>query len=259
MRTQVVRGKRLRATQVDRCGLPQAGDGASIVTKGFVTVRFANVWKDAEDLEQTNADGENCVSDRTPPELKWTTVEVVFCDVDVELFHFFTGNTMILDYDDNPVGFWQDKQVNTEFGAALELWSGTGGADCEEPTDDSVLEGTAAIRKYGYWVAPAVIEATLGDIELGASVATFTLTGRAVSAPMWGKGPYDVVAQDGDNTPGRLLTPIGKNRPWGMLTTSVEPPAVTDGVAALELPSPYYGEAAGGYATAGSSGDKSPY
>lgn len=241
MGIKVVRGKRLRATRVDRCGLPLAGESATLVTKGFVSLKFANVWKDAEDLEQANADGENCVTDRTAPELKWTTVEGVFCDVDIELFNFLTGNTMILDYAQKPSGFWQDKTVNTEIGAALELWSGTAGDDCADPIDDSALEASAAARTYGYWLAPAVVEATLGDIELGASVATFTLSGRAISAPMWGKGPYDVVAQDALNTAGRLLKPIGKNRPWGMMATTIEPPAVTDGAVPLVLPTPYFG------------------
>lgn len=241
MGTKVVRGKRLRATTVDRCGFPLVGPKAQLVTKGFVSMKFANVWKDASDLEQENADGELCVADRTAPQLKWATVEGVFCDVDVELFHMFTGNKLILDYADKPTGFIQGKSVNTEVGVALELWSGTAGDDCEVPVDDSVLTQGAGIRKYGYWAAFAVIEATLGDIEIGASVATFTLSGRAVSAPMWGRGPYDVVAQDEDNTPGRLLEPIGKDEPWLMDTVTIAPPAVTNGAAPLlTLPTPYY-------------------
>lgn len=237
---KVARGKRLRATRVDRCGLPQAGENAQLVTKGFVSLKFANQWKDGEDLEQANADGEICVNDRTAPQLKYTQVDGVFCEVDIELFNMFTGNTMILDGQQKPVGFWQDKTVNTEIGVALELWSGTAGSDCVEPVDDSVLTPGASTREYGYWLAPAIVEATIGDIEIGASVATFTLSGRAVSAPMWGKGPYNVIGSGTAGAPGRLYTPIGKDRPWGFMRTNVAPPAVTDGAQELTLPTPYF-------------------
>lgn len=240
MGTPVVRGKRLRVIKTDRCGFPQAGPKNQVVTKGFSSIKFANNWKDGEDLEQTNADGENCVSDRTAPELKYTQIDAVFCDVDIELFHLFTGNSLILDYADKPVGFWQDKKVNVDFGVSVELWSGTAGSDCEEPLDDSYLLPGNSARKYGYWVAPAIVEATLGDIEIGASVATFTLSGRALFAPAWGKGPYLVVPGDDDNTPSRLLEPIGKDRPWGMLTTTIAPPAVSNGAEAVVLPTPYF-------------------
>jgi len=72
-------------------------------------------------------------------------------------------------------------------------------------------------------------------------VATFTLTGRAVFAPHWGRGPYNVVATDANNTAGRLLEPIGMDRPWGVLETTIAPPAVTAEPEALVLPTPYFG------------------
>ena len=67
---KVVRGKRLRATRVDRCGLPLAGEGSSLVTSGFVSVNYAPNMEEGEDLTQKNADGKNCVVDRTEPEMK---------------------------------------------------------------------------------------------------------------------------------------------------------------------------------------------
>lgn len=248
MATKVVRGKRLRATRVDRCGMPLAGPKAQITTKGFITVTFSNQYKDAEDLTQTNADGDECVNDRTTPELRFTNVTVNLCDVDTELFTMMSGLPQVLDWDDNPTGFRQNKQINVEEGYAIEVWSGTAGDDCEEPLDDSFLTRTAASRKYGYWLAPAIIESTLQDIEIGASVSTFTLAGRTPNggAPAWGRGPYDVVAQDAQNTPGRLLTPWKKNEHWQMDTVTVEPPAVVSGAQPLVLPTPYYGAVAGG-------------
>lgn len=238
---KVVRGKRLRATRVDRCGMPLAGPKATIVTKGFISIKYTQEMKDAEDLEQTNADGENCVVDRTAPQIKWATIEAQLCDVDPELFNMMTGLPVVLNYAQKATGFRITDKVQVEEGFALELWSGTAGDDCEEPTDDSVLEAGLALAEYGYWLAPAVVEGVIGDIEIGASVSTFTVTGRAVSAPRWGRGPYNVVAQDAENTPGRLLDPIHKKEFIHVDKVTVPPPAITNGAIALTLPTPYYG------------------
>jgi len=239
---KVVRGKRLRATRVDRCGMPLAGDAASLVTSGFVSVKYTPNMEDAEDLTLKNADGRNCVADRTPPEVKWMDVEAVLCEVDVELLAMMTGMPQVLDYAERPNGFRFSKDVNVDQGFALEVWSGTAGDDCDVPEDDSILEASEPSLSYGYWLAPAVVEATLGEIEIAASVATFTLTGRAVSAPRWGRGPYDVIQQDALNEAGRLLTPLEKDEFIHVERTTIAPPSATEGAEALELPTPYYGE-----------------
>lgn len=239
---KVVRGKRLRVTRVDRCGMPLAGPQSTLVTKGFVTVTYSQAMKDAEDLEQTNADGEICVADRTPPQIKWATVNITLCDVDPALLALMTGMPQVLDHDNDPVGFRINREIQTDQGFALELWSGTAGDDCQEPTDDSILEATEPVMDYGYWLAPAVVEGVIGDIEIGASVTTFTVSGRAVSAPRWGRGPYEVVAADEENTPGRLLAPIHAGDFIHVQRTSIAPPEVTDGASELTVPTPYYGE-----------------
>lgn len=235
----VVRGKRIRATRVGPCALPLEGEGASIVTDGFVTVTYTRVMKDAEDLEQTNADGQVCVADRTPPELKWYEVSINLCNVNPELLSFFTDDPLVLDYAQQPVGFRSNRKVKVDGGAALELWTGTGSEDCDIPTDDSALEAGANAVGYGYWLTPWIKEATLGDFEVGASVLTMTLNGITGAPTKWGKGPYDVVAQDAANTPGRLLTPMGREH-MHMQRTTIAPPPVTDGAVELTLPMPYF-------------------
>lgn len=240
----IVRGKRLRVTRVGHCGLPIEGEGSTIVTKGFVTVSFTKVMKDAEDLEQTNADGEVCVADRTPPELKWFEFSAEFCNVDPETLSFFTNDPLVLDYASKPVGFRSAKSVKVDGGAAVELWTGVGADDCDIPVDDSALAEGANAPGYGYFLAPWVKEATMGDFEVGASVMTFTVSGITGAAPKWGKGPYDVVAQDAQNTPGRLLTPMGMEHLHHERVT-VAPPKVTDGAVALTLPQPYFAAVGG--------------
>lgn len=236
----VVRGKRIRATRVGPCALPISGEGSSLVTDGFVTVTYTRVTKDAEDLEQTNADGQICVADRTPPELKWFEVSVELCNVNPALLSFFTDDPVVLDYAQQPVGFRSSKRVKVDGGAALELWTGTAADDCDVPTDDSALEEGANAVNYGYWLTPWIKEATIGDIEIGASVLTMTLSGITGAPTKWGRGPYQVVPEDAANTPGRLLTPMGTEH-MHMQLTSIAPPSVTDGSTELTLPTPYFG------------------
>lgn len=241
MKTNIVRGKRLRVTRVGNCGLPIKGEKSTIVTDGFVTAKMSKVMKDAEDLEQTNADGQVCVADRTPPELKWWEVEIELCAVDPALLSFFTDDPLVLDYAKKPVGFRSSKRVKVNEGAALEIWTGTGSDDCVVPEDDKVLEGGAgAAARYGYFLMPWLKEATMGDFEIGASVATFTITGITGAGPNWGRGPYNVVPTNEAGKPGRLLTPMGMEH-LHFQSTTVAPPEVTPDAAALTLPTPYFG------------------
>lgn len=256
MRTPVVRGKRLRATRVGNCGLPIAGESSSIVTDGFVTVSLTRVMKDAEDLEQQNADGQVCVADRTAPELKWYEFSAEFCAVDPELLSFFTDDPVVLDYAQRPVGFRSSKRVKVNEGAAVEVWTGVGADDCEDtPDDDAALEAGANATRYGYFLLPWVKEATMGDFEIGSSVMTFTVSGITGVGTKWGRGPYDVVPLDEINTPGRLLTPMGKDQHLHFQSTTIAPPTAASGAQALTLPLPYFGDDALESVNAGEPGE----
>lgn len=241
----VVRGKRARATRVESCGLPVEGEGSSLVTDGFITASFTKVTKDAEDLEQANADGGICIADRTPPELKWFEFSMEFCRVNPELLSFFTNDPLVLDYAQKPVGFRSAKRVKVDGGAAIEIWTGVGSDDCDVPVDDSALLPGANATSYGYFLAPWIKEATMGDFEIGAQVMTFTISGITGAAPKWGRGPYKVVPTDEQNEPGRLLEPMGMEH-LHVQKTTIAPPAITDGAVELSLPMPYFAAVDGG-------------
>lgn len=241
MSTKIVRGKRIRLTRVDSCGMPIPGVKNQLVTNGFITVKLTQEMKDADDLEQTNADGLICVADRTAPQIKWTNVELELCDVDPETLSILTGLPQVLDYANKPVGFRVSANVQTEQGFALELWAGTSQESCAEPEDDKILTQSVGSIEYGYFLLPAVIEGVLGDFEVGAKVTTITVKGRATNGVRWGKGAYDVVTIDENGTAGRLIDPIKVQEFTHFQTTTVKPPEVTNGAVALALPSPYYG------------------
>lgn len=243
----VVKGTRLRATKINNCGMPVAGPGNRIVTKGFVSVGLRKVTKDAKDLTQENAEGDICVEDRTPPVRRWYTPAVELCNVDPELITLLNGWQKVLDYKDDPNGFRDDPHVETEFGVALEIWTGgRGDDDCPSPTDDTIFSTGGSGKKYGYFLFGGT-EWDLGDITIRAEVATFTMTGRTIAIPHWGRGPYNVAGTDASGTPGRLLVPVGQKEHLTVFRTPVPPPEPTDGAVALATtavftsPNFYYG------------------
>ncbi|AXN53291.1 major tail protein [Mycobacterium phage Thonko] len=225
----LVKGTALRATKINSCGMPVAGPRNRLVTKGFVTATLTPVMRDAEDLEQVNAEGRVCVSDRTPPERRWYTAAIELCNVNPGLITMFTGWESVLDAADLPVGFRDSDVIESDYGIALEIWtSGKSEDDCgDAPTRDSVFTAPGSGRKYGYFLFGGT-EWTLGDIAIGSTVATLTLTGRTIAMPWWGRGPYNVAAAE-DGTAARLLVPTSAKEHLTVFRTPIAPPEPTEG------------------------------
>ena len=235
----LVRGLKLRATLANSCGLPIAGSASSLVTDGYVSAKLTAVMNDAEELEQKNAEGRVCVSDRTPPERKHYQVELELCNVNTGLISLFTGWDQVLDFNGDSVGF-QDATEVSPYSVVVEIWTGgRSDDDCPVPADDSIFSTSAAGstgKKYGYLLFGAS-EFTVGDINVNAGVSTIMLSGITHSIPQWGRGPYNVSSIDDKGTPGRLLVPVGDDSHYTFFRTSVEPPENTEGSepVALEL------------------------
>jgi hypothetical protein len=231
----VVKGTRARFTRTNSCGLPIAGPNGYLVTSGFVQVTLTPVMRDAQDLEQTNAEGRVCVKDRTPPERKWYTAEIELCNVNTGLISMLTGWPQILDADDLPVGFRDQTKVETDFGVAIELWTGgKSDDDCPAPTTDTIFSSPSSGKKYGYLLTCAT-EFTLGNIQVNDQISTFTLSGITYALPQWGRGPWNVADIDGSGTPGRLLEPMDDDAHFALFRTPVPPPDETPGRQACPL------------------------
>ena len=225
----VVKGTKLRATKVNNCGLPQSGPANYVVTDGWVSSTISPVFQEAEELEQRNAEGRVCVLDRTPPERKYYNLTYVLCQVNTCLITLFSSWQQELDWDGEAVGFRDQRRVESDYGVALEMWTGGRAAnDCPAPTSDDIFEQTGSGRDYGYFLTFGT-EFVLGDIEIGAQVSTFTLTGISFPAPQWGRGPWNVVPIDGTGTAGRLLTPVGEDEQLIVIRTPIAPPENTPG------------------------------
>lgn len=224
----LVKGTRARFTKVNSCGMPVQGAANRLVTSGFVTASLTPVMRDAEELEQLNAEGRVCVTDRTPPERKWYTIDLELCNVNTGLIGMLNGWEQVLDASSKSVGFRDKPDVTNDFGVAVEIWTGgRADDDCAIPNTDGVLAGATSGKKYGYLLFAAT-EFTLQGIEVGAQVSTLTMSGITIAMPHWGKGPYNVVANSGGAAQ-RLITPTGAKEHFTLLRTSIAPPDETPG------------------------------
>jgi len=227
----LLKGVKLRATRINSCGLPIAGPANRIVTSGFVTVTLAQERRDANNIEQLNAEGKVCVADRTAPQRKWYNITLELCQVNTGLITMFSGWEQVLNWADDPVGLRDKVDVDTEFGVAIEVWTaGRGEDDCPTPVTDSILSGSGGSgRQYGYLLFGGIEWYPSSDIAVTADVTTVTLSGITIPMTQWGRGPYNVVATNSSGTPGRLLTPFSKEPHMHLERTPVAPPEDTPG------------------------------
>lgn len=244
----VIKGLRIRATRVGRCGLPLAGPKNSIVTDGFIEYGLERETSDGDEIEVKNAQGVVCASDRTDDQFKRYNLNLSLCGIHPELINFFTDQPVVVDGASDVVGLLQQTGANESTGVALELWAGTGGGDdCEVPTNDSLLTDASEAPFEGwYMLLPWVRGGVLGDLTInGTDAAEITVSAYTGSGAHWGQGPYNVVA-GANGKPGRLLAPIPARTHMLLQRTTVKPPAVTAGATTLALPTPYFGSGAAG-------------
>ncbi|WP_327358435.1 hypothetical protein [Streptomyces sp. NBC_01304] len=213
-----VRGRRLRATRLTKCGNVDYGDLTTVVTKGVITVKYSFEIDEGEDILVKNFAGETCVADPACPQIKWINVEIAFCNIDPTLVQMMNP-TWVLERDGkgNIIGFRVDQNVSCDRGAAIEVWTGMkSSAKCVDG------EGNVG-GKYGYLLLPWVTGGTPSDIEIGNEAVSFTLTGKSKVDAGWGVGPYNVLL-GADDKPGPLLAPVSPTQPMIMFETNVEPP-----------------------------------
>ena len=225
----LARGKMMRVTRLDECGVPEEGLLSTLVSKSFVSVTWTPNYLEAEEISQADANGDLCVDDRSDPALRWIDLEAVICVVDPDLINLITGDPVVLDdaVAPNTVGFRVDAALTGSADFALELWSGVTGQACT----------VGGFPTYGYWLFPWVKDAQWGEtvVQNGALVLNFTA--RAVGDSPWGVGPYNI--RRDAVTPATLeplLTAIGPDQMIHYQLTTAPLPTPACGAVELVIP-----------------------
>ncbi|MDF2711477.1 MAG: pas16 [Nonomuraea muscovyensis] len=221
------RGKRLRITKLDECGTVVTGAGASLVADAFVSGTFTPNYAEVQEISVLNANGDECISDRSRPALRWVDISLIVCTWDPTMVNLITGDPLVLDdaATPNTVGFRLDTSLTGSANFGLEFWSGITGQACDP----------AGNTKYGYWLFPWVKDAQWGEWSIQNDGITATWTARAIAGGNWGVGPYDDVRRDGTvpATLEALLTPIGATQPMHYEVTSAPLPTPACGAVTL--------------------------
>lgn len=221
-------GRAMRMTRVDACGRPVYGTGAQVVTSGFVSVGMSGEVREGTEIEQVNAAGDLCLSEKGADQLKWLTTEINFCDVDPDIVALMNPlNTKITDYLGNVIGFAESDSQDISRGVALEIWADVAGEDlCDNPD---------ASQTWAYMLLPWLVGGNLGDLTIENAALTLTMNSRTKRNGKWGVGPYDVM-QASANADGPLLLPVGPREHRRLFLTTVAPPESVAGAQPLSNP-----------------------
>lgn len=187
----LIRGRMMRVTRLDGCGVPVPGSESVVVTKGMISVALTSNTSEGEPIQVTNANGDLCVDDTPPPKFTGFGAEVTMCNVDPRLLSLMTGQPVVLDASGNVVGFDVNTDVDLdEQGFAIELWSGIPAEACAPG------EG----KSYGYFVMPFLKGGVLGDFTVENAAINLVVTGALTKdGSSWGVGPYNVQTGVGTN------------------------------------------------------------
>lgn len=228
----LARGRAMRLTRLDACGVPIEGPDSTIVTGGFVQVVTTPVYQDAEEIQVPNANGQLCIDDQADPALRWLTTAITLCQINPVAINILTGDPIVFN-DATPtadsVGFRIDSAVTGTANFALELWSGVPSQAC----------GVGGSEQFGYWLYPFVVQAQFGEWTLGNAGLTLDITARTSGGSGWGTGPYSDVRRDAaTDALEPLLTPITETQHMHFELTSAPVPAASCDPTALPVPEP---------------------
>lgn len=228
----LIRGRRMRVTSLNGCGVPNYGEEASAVTDGFISVAFTAQTTDAEPIEITNANGDICARDPGQAKFNGYQLELTFCGVLPCVFEMLTGQPPVQDVNGQTVGFRMNSSIDQSSSAfALELWAGVPGVACD-PTNPT------AQGSYGYVLVPFVSQGVIGDFTIENGAVNFVVSGASTKdGNAWGAGPYDVV-EDAAGNAAQLPEILDGDDHLYVVWTSIAPPEPTDGCVVVDMPPP---------------------
>lgn len=223
-------GKVARFTKLDACGAPLEGTCSTLVTNGFITVTNSFVYRDPDEIEVVNANGDLCISERGRSQLKWIESQIALCQVDPDLINFITGDPVVLDDatpTPNKVGYRVDSGLEGTVNFSMELWTDLSGQPCD--AEGNVL--------YGYYLEPFLGNGFFSDDQVVQNgELTVTLSANTKAGSGWGVGPYNVRADATAGTPEPLLTAIGPLQHQHFEVVAIAPPAAACGCIPLVIP-----------------------
>lgn len=174
-----VQGAVIRVSRLAADGSVSTGVSASYVMTKFIRVSFTPEYEEGEEITEKSANGEVCVTYKSPDTLKRVTMELAICEPDPEFTEILSGGALLSDGEDN-IGYAAPVtgvDPNPD-GAAIEVWS------------YAVKGGKrAAVLPYFHWVFPYVQLRPGGDRVIENGLLANTFEGWGVGNALFDEGP----------------------------------------------------------------------
>lgn len=215
-RLKIIKARRLRLTRLDMCGNPMWGSCGTVITGGMSKLAFTPNVESGTEYTSKNGFGEFEINEKDPDFWKWHDVTLTMTYVDPAVSELVAAGTPAV-YGDDVIGVAFDGEQN--LGAfAIEMWSKRVGSACD----------AAGNPTWGYTLLPFCKNGTVsGERSHEDGTMSMELTAQAFRSPSWGTGPY------AENP---YMVPFPANHMDGLVETTVQPPADTDGCVALIQP-----------------------
>jgi len=220
----VVRGRVMRLTRLDACGVPVIGASTTVVTDGIISIAPSPQYEGGDPIRVLNANGDLCINAKGKAQLAQEDLTITLCQINPDAVNIMTGAPLVLDDatpTPNTVGF-RKQCGSSDVNFALEVWSEITNQEC-----------TTTNVEYWYSLWPLLTNAQYGDYTIENGALNMVLTASAFCNSPWGVGPYDVINSGVVPAPGPLLTAIGDDDLYHGQVTNLAPPASSCGVQAL--------------------------
>lgn len=214
-----IKGNVVRLTRLDACGAPVVGSCSSIVSECFISVTLSGEFEAGTEFVQKNAWGSLCINDLDPDVLKRVNVAMQFAELNPDALDFVTDSNTVVSGGNNIGSTWGTALNSNAF--ALEVWTKASGAAC-----------STGSPSWGYFLVPYCKNGKLdGDLTIQNDVLTVSLMAQAFPAPDdgTGKSTWD----DGPYASNPFIVTFPENEVFGFVTTTVQPPADTEGCVAI--------------------------
>jgi hypothetical protein len=169
----------MRLTRLGADGSPLIGPENSYVTDSLVQLEIGLEYEDGNEITQRNGSGDLCLTYKAPDSLKRGTISSLqVCTPDPVILGFLTGGTIILDDDDNPIGYAAPKVGSDPLpnGVSIEFWT------------RGIIDGSS--QGYFWWAVPkAKVRPSDGWTISGEDPLLPELEGTSEQNPNWGDGP----------------------------------------------------------------------
>lgn len=217
MPTQIlksIKGKVVRLTRLDECGVPVIGSCSTLVSECFVSVTLSPEFEEGDEYLEKNAWGEACILDKNADFIKWINVSINFAEINPDALDIITAANPVTSAG-SVIGASYGQSMN-EAAFALEVWT--------KRTNATTCSTSAP--EWGYFVVPFVRNGRLdGDVTIENAALTLSMVGQGWPAPTaWDETPYV------DNP---FVEPFPAGDFFGMVVTDIQPPTDTAGCVAL--------------------------